>query len=307
MWIAGFSIVLSLVVAPSPADAWPCGPDDLSPRAPLYYLNHCERPFADILAEFSRDTGYPITGRMPSGTVTLDCGREVMPFDLALTRLNVVLLSADGSPYLRRNTLNSSLEIRRMVEQCSMSIDFDWIFTSVDKFVQSNAQRSQLVILLYRSRAGQYPTIAPQLELLPSTCVAGPCRAIPIKKHLGLMGAAVDIRHYVPLVQMLDETCAHKNQKVSEFQLRFAEPAAVADCIRQAHPRRSGFVHLASSASRTFNAATQCCVSGATGRTDDWCLPVQRIPLSMPARLPWPSITRRIAPPMQSALDGRST
>jgi hypothetical protein len=73
MWIAGFSIVLSLVVAPSPADAWPCGPDDLSPRAPLYYLNHCERPFADILAEFSRDTGYPITGRMPSGTVTLDC------------------------------------------------------------------------------------------------------------------------------------------------------------------------------------------------------------------------------------------
>jgi hypothetical protein len=236
MWIAGFSIVLSLVVAPSPADAWPCGPDDLSPRAPLYYLNHCERPFADILAEFSRDTGYPITGRMPSGTVTLDCGREVMPFDLALTRLNVVLLSADGSPYLRRNTLNSSLEIRRMVEQCSMSIDFDWIFTSVDKSVQSNAQRSQLVILLYRSRAGQYPTIAPQLELLPSYMRCRSLPGDPNQKALGLMGAAVDIRHYVPLVQMLDETCAHKNQKVSEFQLRFAEPAAVADCIRQAHP-----------------------------------------------------------------------
>jgi hypothetical protein len=127
----------------------------------------------------------------------------------------------------------------------------EFIFSSVDKFAESDRPDSAVSLLLYRSRYGPSERLLSHRELLPDY--------VRLAQYgnkgdeLIVFAASCDVRQYVPLLDMLDAVFRDDESQVAEIKLAHIEPGALAERLHNEFP--STFVYRPLMAARQTEPA----------------------------------------------------
>lgn len=195
-------------------------------------FNYLDTPFNEIVNQFAAQTGRSVIGPIPTERFTVDCGREVMDFKLAMMRLGVLSVRTGSAEFLWHHVEldgTRTIQMRRM--PCFPNRAS--IFVDVSSFAASHYEGADWAMLLQDCRYSPSATIAKYQALLPSYVIA---RNYPEREALTLFAAAADLRLYSPLLDMLDIALQDDAAVVADVKLQHVEPAVYAEVLRMFLP-----------------------------------------------------------------------
>lgn len=174
------------------------------PEERTYKFQLVDVTYAEILDEFSRQSGLRITGDIPEGKTSFDCGIEEMGFELALSRLRMILYFV-GLPEHHFGIRvaddwweDRELEVLRIWPRCMLNLES--FFLDVESFLQTEFPRQQVATVFYHS--DKVDALARALEPHLPTHVRG--SLLPETSSYSFLAAAEDLRRYIALARMLD-------------------------------------------------------------------------------------------------------
>jgi hypothetical protein len=182
-------------------------------------------PCCEIVEEFARQSGLELIGALPECRASFDCGQEEMSFDLALNRLQVVLLGF-GEHWLVRSEDALRIESAAWYHPRDAS---DWIFRSVDRFRESHLADDRIALVLYKTAGNVEAEEATIRKYMPPYVRAA---GMEDRNALTFLGVAGDLRRYLTLAEMLGGDDAEPFA-VERFKLKNLQPDAAVGELRR--------------------------------------------------------------------------
>ncbi|HRX85830.1 MAG TPA: hypothetical protein P5572_12500 [Phycisphaerae bacterium] len=198
------------------------------------HFHYAHATYRELLDDFEWTTGWKIDGPRPEGSTTLDCGRESMSFDLAITRLNMVCYHACDDAFFVRRRLEPTIKIIRLADRCGLTWGLKWMFTSVESITKTTYPADRPALLLYGHDATPIPEILKYANLVPSYVVMMEYDCTG--KNLTMLASLTDLRLYVPLLDMLDVALQDDATVVAEIKLERGEPDDLAQTLASLYP-----------------------------------------------------------------------
>ncbi len=200
---------------------------------PTYTFNLVDKPWVEILKEFTQKTGYSFTGRTPEGNTTLDFGKESVSLELASQRLAAVLLANN---YVLRGCNGTCYKIARVTEVYSNGIE-SVIFLE-DDFLNIPATQFDSFAIMFTKVPEKTSMFKEFLaQTVPSHVTAkyffgdDPSQKKEDPNFI-IFGDVRDVRHYLSLVHMLNDTDGTKNMIAITIPLRKLEPDDAIEVIQ---------------------------------------------------------------------------
>jgi hypothetical protein len=282
--------------------------EELPPEQRTYTFALHDATYAEVLDEFSRQSGLEIVGEPPEGRVTFDTCGERMGFELAFNRVCMVLFGHPRQLWLLRR--EGCLELRRTLERCH-GLDIDGIFTTVAEFQAARLPNHEPAMVLYAPpegdtvSGGEVAQYAPAYVRVMQFCDT---------RSITFFGVAGDVHRYIALAQMLGHN-AGGTWGARRMKLENVKPGAVVTALRKefGETRLFDAIQASSEESTGSPAATQPASPALLVWVNDPCPelivrgPQERLEevermilaLDRPSREPWtsrPDHVRRPAP-----------
>jgi len=228
----GHDVLFALILlAPTKPMLGATNDDPCNVATNSFCFNYVDTSLNEIVQAFADEVGRTVKSWPPTRNVTLDCGRDSMSFDLALMRLQMVIFSADQH-VLRLPRWECVIEAVRLRDTCCHP-PLERIFLSVEAFASHPAPDHLWTMLIHDFRAF-LPEILDRLRhFVPSYVYMVP---YPHKAALIIWAADIDVRHYSPLLDMLEIALRDDAAVVEEITLQRAEPIDLAYTLVSLYP-----------------------------------------------------------------------